>query len=57
MTVRSNRKKLLEIEQKLDNALQRIDALSYLVKRLVMNKKIEDKQVKVLDMEMSSSVG
>ena len=57
MTVRSNRKKLLEIEQKLDNALQRIDALSYLVKRLVMNKKIEDKQVKVLDMEISSSVG
>lgn len=55
--MRSNRKKLLEIEQKLDNALQRIDALSYLVKRLVMNKKIEDKQVKVLDMEISSSVG
>mgnify|MGYP001434821879 CR=1 FL=1 len=45
----SSRDRMDEVELRLTEVESRVRGLSYLVKRLVMNKKIEDQQLEILE--------
>ena len=45
----SSRDRMDEVEQRLTELEGRVRGLSYLVKRLVMNKRIQDDQLKILE--------
>ena len=45
----SSRDRMDDVEQRLTELEGRVRGLSYLIKRLVMNKKIEDQQLEVLE--------
>ncbi len=45
----SSRDRMDDVEQRLEELEHRFRGLSYLVKRLVMNKKIEEQQLEVLE--------
>ena len=45
----SSRDRMDDVEQRLTELEGRVRGLSYLIKRLVMNKKIEDQQLEILE--------
>ena len=45
----SSRDRMDDVEQRLTELEHRVRGLSYLIKRLVMNKKIEDQQLEILE--------
>ena len=45
----SSRDRMDEMEQRLEEIEHRVNGMSYLVKRLVMNKKIEEQQLDILE--------
>jgi len=45
----ASRERMDDVEQRLTELEGRVRGLSYLIKRLVMNKKIEDQQLEVLE--------
>ena len=45
----ASRDRMDEMEQRLEEIEHRVNGMSYLVKRLVMNKKIEEQQLEILE--------